>query len=125
MHGMVVVLRSTQTLPFLSASKIANEPRVEVGNASSGMPERVLAEIAPEVEIDPLEVVRRVVRNEHHRHPGSQPLPELPERVLGAVGAVERLDPTVLKGLDAFRINEQREILNTLPSTCFRRAADR
>jgi hypothetical protein len=31
------------------------------------MPERILPEVAPEVEIDPLEVVRRVVRNEHHR----------------------------------------------------------
>ena len=31
---------------------------------------------------------------------GCQPFSELPERVLGAVGDVERLDPTVLKGLD-------------------------
>ena len=99
MDGMMIVLRSAETLPLLSAAEIANHG-VEVGDPSARMPKRVLAEIAPEVEIDPLEVVRRVVRNEHHRHPRSQPFPELPERVLGAVGAVERLDPTFLKGVD-------------------------
>jgi hypothetical protein len=63
------------------------------------MPERVLADVAPKVEVDPLEVVRRVVRNEHYRHPGSQPFPELPKRVLRTICTVERLDPTVPKGI--------------------------
>jgi hypothetical protein len=40
-HGMVIVLRSTETLPFLSASKISHQSRVEVGDPSPGMPERI------------------------------------------------------------------------------------
>src|ERR1700730_6561345 len=47
---MVIVLRSTEPLPFLSASKITDEPRVEVGYASPGMHKRILSEVAPEIE---------------------------------------------------------------------------
>jgi hypothetical protein len=36
----------------------------------------------------------------HYRQPGSQPFSELPERVLRAIRSVERLDPTVPKGVD-------------------------
>jgi hypothetical protein len=64
---MMIVLRPSQPFPLLSAPKITDQSGVEVGNAPARMPERVLPEVAPEVEIDPLEVVRRVVRNEHHR----------------------------------------------------------
>jgi hypothetical protein len=42
-HEMVIVLRSTETLPLLSASKITDEPRVEVGYASTGMPKGILS----------------------------------------------------------------------------------
>jgi hypothetical protein len=97
---MMIVLRSAETLPLLSAAKITGQPCVEIGDASSGMPERVRTEIAPKVEVDPLEVVRRVVGNEHDRHPGSQPFSKLAEGVLRAIHAVERLDPTFLKGVD-------------------------
>ena len=100
MDGMMIVLRSAKTLPLLSAAEITDQPCVEIGDASSGMPERVRAEIAPKVKVDPLEVVRRVVRHEHHRHPRSQPIPELPERVLRAIHAMESLDSTALKGVD-------------------------
>ena len=100
MDGMMIVLRSAKTLPLLSAAEITDQPCVEIGDASSGMPERVRTEIAPKVEVDPLEVVRRVVRNEHDWHPGSQPFSELAEGVLRAIHAVERLDPTVLEGVD-------------------------
>ena len=55
MDGIMIMRRSAETFPLLSAAKIADQPCVEIGGASSGMPERVLAEIAPEVEIDPLE----------------------------------------------------------------------
>ena len=89
MNGMMIVLRSAKTLPLLSAAEITDQPCVEIGDASSGMPERVRTEIAPEVEVYPLEVVCRVVRNEHDRHPGSQPFSELPERVLVAIYALE------------------------------------
>src|SRR5437867_4390045 len=92
---MMIVLRSTETLPLLSAAEITDQPCVEIGDASSGMPERVLAEIAPEVEVDPLKVVRWVVRNEHDRHPRRQPFPELTERVLRGIGAVKRFDPAI------------------------------
>src|SRR5436190_23725670 len=64
------------------------------------MPERVRTEIAPKVEVDPLEVVRRIVGNEHDRDPRSQPCSELPERIVRAINAVECLDSTVLKGVD-------------------------
>src|SRR5687768_18332242 len=97
---MMIVLRPSQPLPLLRAPEITDQSGVEVGNAPTRMPERVLADIAPEVEVDPLEVVRGIVRNEDHRHPGRQPFPELTERVLRAIGAVERLDPTVPKGVD-------------------------
>src|SRR6266849_3905895 len=60
-HVMVIVLRSPETLPLLSASKITDEPRVEVGYASTGMPKGILSDIAPEVEVDPLKVVGRIV----------------------------------------------------------------
>jgi len=53
MDGMMIVLRSAETLPLLSAAEIANHG-VEVGDPSARMPKRVLAEIAPEVEIDPV-----------------------------------------------------------------------
>ena len=59
MDGMMIVLRSAETLPFLSAAKIAHQPSVEVGDSSPGMPKRVFAEVPPEVEIDPLEVSTR------------------------------------------------------------------
>jgi hypothetical protein len=97
---MMIVLRPSQPFPLLSVPEITDQSGVEVGNAPTRMPERVLADITPEVEVDPLEVVRRIVRNEDHRHPRRQPFPELTERVLRAIGAVERLDPTVLKGVD-------------------------
>jgi len=38
-HGMVIVLCSTQTLPLLSASKITHQSCIEVGDPSPGMPE--------------------------------------------------------------------------------------
>ena len=97
---MMIVLRSAQTLPLLRAAEITDQPSVEVGDASAGVPERVLAEVAPEVEVDPLEVVGRVVRDEHDRHPRCEPLAELAERVLGAVRAVERLGAPVSKRVD-------------------------
>jgi hypothetical protein len=40
-YWMVIVLRSTKTLPLLSASEIADQRSVEVGDPSPGMPERV------------------------------------------------------------------------------------
>jgi hypothetical protein len=60
-YRMVIVFCPTQPLPLLSASKITHQTRVEVGNAPPGMPERVFAEVTPEIEVDPLEVVRRIV----------------------------------------------------------------
>jgi hypothetical protein len=76
---MVIVLRSAETLPFLSASKITDEPRVEAGYASPGMPKRILSEVAPN---------------------RSQPFPELLKRVLRAVDAVQCLDPPIAKCVD-------------------------
>src|SRR5712691_5939941 len=103
MDGMMIVLRSAETLPLLSATEITRQPSVEVGDSSPGMPKRVFAEVPPEVKIDPLEVVRRVVRHEHYWHPRSQPFSELPERVLGAVRTVECLDAPVPKGVHVNR----------------------
>ncbi len=59
--GVVIVLRPSQALPFLRGSKIAHQSCVVVGYPSSGMPEGILSEVAPEIEVDPLEVVGRVV----------------------------------------------------------------
>src|SRR5688572_10620983 len=91
---MMIVLRSAETLPVLRLVKIANQPSVDVGDSSSGMPERVHAEVAPEVEVDPLEVVRRIVRYEHDRAPRFEPLTKLRERILRTVCPVERLRAT-------------------------------
>src|ERR1700680_2614666 len=92
---MMIVLRPPQTLPLLSAPKISHKPCVEVGDAAPGVSERVLSEVAPEVEIDPLEVVSRIVRHEHDGHPGGQPLQELAKRVFDC--ALEnRLEQTPL-----------------------------
>jgi hypothetical protein len=49
-HWIMIVLRSTETLPLLGASKVANQPGVEVGDSSPGMPERVLAEIETAID---------------------------------------------------------------------------
>jgi hypothetical protein len=53
--------------------------------------ERVLSEVAPEVEVDPLEVVRGIVRDEDDGLARFQPFTEPTERLLGAVDAVEGL----------------------------------
>jgi hypothetical protein len=54
---MMIVLGSAKTLPFLRTVKIADEPCVEISDPSPGVPKRVHAEVAPEIEVDPLEVV--------------------------------------------------------------------
>ena len=99
-YWVVIVLRPLQTLPLLSASKVAHHPCVEVGDASPGMPERVLPEVAPEVDVDPLKVVGRVVRDEHDGLPEVEPFQELLERVLRAVDATERFHPLIPKFVD-------------------------
>src|SRR3990167_4636884 len=58
---VMIVFGPPQTLPLLCVAKVANQSSVEVADAAAGVPERVLAEIPPEVEVDPLEVVGRVV----------------------------------------------------------------
>src|SRR5262249_48117903 len=88
---MMIVLRSAEPLPSLRVSEIADQSRVEVGDAPPRMSERVLSEVAPEVEVDPLEVVRRIVRDEDDGLARVQPFTEPAERLLGAVDAVERL----------------------------------
>ena len=100
MDGMMIVFRPSQSLPILRASEITNQAGVEVGDAPARMAKRIFAEVAPEVKVDPLEVVRQIVRNEDHWHPRRQPFPELPERVLRAIGAVECFDPTVPQCVD-------------------------
>src|ERR1700686_954775 len=76
---MMVVLRSTETLPLLRASEITDQPCVEVGDPSARMPERILSEVAPEV---------------------IQPFAELPKRVLGAVCAVKGFHTAIPQGID-------------------------
>ena len=71
-----------QPLPPLRVAEIADQARVEVGDPPAGVAEWVLAEVPPEVEVDPLEVVRGVVGDEHHRHPRCEPLAELTKRLL-------------------------------------------
>lgn len=88
---VMIVLGPPQSLPLLRAAEVADQASVEVGDTPAGVPERVLAEVAPEVEIDPLKVVGRVVRDEDNRLPRFEPLAELAERLLGAVRAVEGL----------------------------------
>jgi len=44
-YWMMIVLRSTETLPLVSASEITDQPRVEVGDPSRRMPEWVHAEV--------------------------------------------------------------------------------
>src|SRR6266545_2292325 len=61
MHRMMIVLGPTQTLPLLGASEVTDESCVEIGDPSSRMAERILSEVAPEVEVDPLKVVGRIV----------------------------------------------------------------
>ena len=61
MHRMMIVLGPTQTLPLLGASEVTDESCVEIGDPSSRMAERVLSEVAPEVEVDPLKIVGRIV----------------------------------------------------------------
>lgn len=46
---MVIVLRLPQMLPLLGALEIPDQPRREIGDASPGMSERVLADVAPRV----------------------------------------------------------------------------
>ena len=99
-YWMVIVFRPPQTLPLLCASKVAHQPCVVVGDPSSGMPERVLSKVAPEIEVDPLEVVGWIVRHEHDRAPRVQPFTELPERVFRAVDAVKCLHAPIPKRVD-------------------------
>jgi hypothetical protein len=97
---MVIVFCPAQPLPLLSASKITHQPRVEVANAPPGMPEWVFAEVAPQIEVDPLKVVCRVVWNEHNRASRSQPFPELTEGVLRAVDTMKCLHTPFPKRVD-------------------------
>src|SRR6516162_4480232 len=97
---VMIVLGSPQALPLLGAAKIADQPGVEVGDASAGVPERVLAEVAPEVKVDPLEVVGRIIRAEDNGLPRYEPIAELAERLLGAVRAMERLGTALSKRVD-------------------------
>jgi hypothetical protein len=53
---MVIGLRPPQTLPLLGVVKVAYGPRVEVADPTSGMPEWIHPEVAPEIEGDPLKV---------------------------------------------------------------------
>src|SRR5437870_11051043 len=100
---MMIVLRSTQTLPPLRASEIPYQSRIEVGDPSPRVTKRVRTEVAPEVEIDPLKVVGRIVRNEYDRAPGLQPFPELPKCLLRTVGAMKGFHPAISKGVDIHR----------------------
>src|SRR5262245_13503263 len=88
---VMIVLGPPQALPLLGAAKIADQPGVEVGDASAGVPERVFAEVAPRVEVDPLEVVGRIIRDEDNGLPRFEPIAELAKRLLGAARAMERL----------------------------------
>jgi hypothetical protein len=39
MNGMMIVLRSAETLPLLSTAEITDQPCVEIGDPSARMPE--------------------------------------------------------------------------------------
>src|SRR5262245_7000756 len=96
----MIVLGPPQSLPLLSATEVADQASVEVGDTPAGVPERVLAEVGPKVEVDPLEVVGRVVRDEDNGPPRFEPFAELAERLLGAVRAVEGLGAPFSKGVE-------------------------
>src|SRR5688500_12142511 len=49
--GMMIVLGPPQALPLLRAAEVADQASVEVGDTAAGVPERVLAEVAPKVEV--------------------------------------------------------------------------
>jgi hypothetical protein len=78
---MVIVLRPPQPLPSLCVSEVTDQSCVEVGNAPTRMPERILSEVAPEVEVDPMEIVRGIVRDEDDGPARFQPFTEPAERL--------------------------------------------
>ena len=71
MDGMMIVLRSAKTLPLLSAAEITDQPCVEIGDASSGMPERVLADFYAGLVGDfrSTQKWKRLRRTKHDHHP--------------------------------------------------------
>ena len=102
---MMIVLRPPQTLPLLGAAEVADQAGVEVGDAPARVPERVLAEVTPEVAIDSLKVVRPIVWYKK----AAEAVPECSSNGAISKKLIPERDPKIMHSA---RFSKRRRIFN-------------